>query len=131
MLATKNKDKKKYLSARKKVREIVYEFRTWGCKDPVDILDSAYKIASFFSTYYVCFENRASEKLLLLQSVSKGVTDANINVYIIWRMVAALSISNALEIYKMLNVGLKLEHIRGESFYMGFRQENPHACRGG
>jgi len=119
MLELKRKDQDKYLSSRKQIKGLIYRVKTWQCSSVIDMLECIYKISHFFHTYYVCFQQRAAERLVSLQRVMEKPTAEAMWAYIMWRWIAAISISNALEIYEMLNVNLKLEHIRGESFYSG------------
>ncbi len=116
MLAEKRKRKEKYLETRAQVRTFSYKFNTWQFDSLIDMLEYSYKISHFFYTYYKCFQIRASKRLLELQS------GTNKGAYILWRIITTISISHALEIYEKLNVNLKLEHIRGESFYGGIPQ---------
>lgn len=101
------------------MRDLIHKMKSWNMSSLLEILDSTYKISNFFATYYECFERRAGEKLVLLQNVMSNPTPEAKWIYITWRLISAISISNALEIYELLNVNLKLEHIRGESFYSG------------
>ena len=116
MLTKKRENKEKYLAGRKQVRILSHRLKTWQFDSLIEILDSVYKISSFFHTYYRGFQKRASKKLVGLQNL----TDKR--AYILWRLISSISIANALEIYETLDVNLKLEHIRGESFYSGVTQ---------
>ena len=116
MLLKKQKNRKQYLVEREQVRIFSYKFNTWQFDSLLEILEYSYKISHFFYTYYKCFQKRSAQKLLGLQ------TQTNRKSYILWRLLSAISISDTLKIYEKLNVNLKLEHVKGESFYAGIPQ---------
>lgn len=75
MRTLKNKDRAKYLKDRETTQKILRAMRMWKSNSPINLLDSTYKVASFFHTYYTSFQKKSAARLVSLQHVKDNPTD--------------------------------------------------------
>jgi arginyl-tRNA synthetase len=118
----KNKNYEKYLIDKAAIRKTIKSMRRWKDNSPIALLDATYKVASFFHSYYKCFQERSAKRLVILQNVKKNPTEDALKSYAIWKIIRAISIAEMQDMYDILNVNLTVDDIRGESFYSGIPQ---------
>jgi len=107
------KNNPQYLIDRRRIKRDLHNLRTMRHRSVMEVVEVAYRLGVYFCTYYRRAERMAGGYATSLQH------HQDLRLTALWRLLAAVSISELLETYQQLNVKLELKHLRGESFYAG------------